>query len=57
MLQNLTGTFRFDVIGERDRTLARRVKKGDVTVSRGNVKADSVMRADRKVFDAIAAAR
>ena len=54
LLEKVTGTFRFEVTGERAERWLVRVKKGDVIVSRGNVKADSVMRADRKVFDAIA---
>jgi len=54
LLEKVTGTFRFDVTGERAEHWLVAVKKGDVTVSRGNVKADAVVRADRKVFDAIA---
>ncbi len=54
LLEKVTGTFRFEVTGERAEHWLVGVKKGDVTVSRGNVKADAVVRADRKVFDAIA---
>jgi putative sterol carrier protein len=54
LLQKLTGTFRFDVTGERAEHWLVDVKKGDITVSRRNARADCTMRADRKVFDAIA---
>jgi putative sterol carrier protein len=54
LLQKLTGTFRFDVTGERAEHWLVEVKRGDVTVSRRNARADCAMRADRKVFDAIA---
>ena len=53
LLQKVTGTFRFEVTGERAEHWLVDVKQGDVTVSRRNVKADAVVRADRKVFDAI----
>jgi hypothetical protein len=54
LLQKLTGTFRFDVTGRRAEHWLVEVKRGDVTVSRRNAKADCAMRADREVFDAIA---
>ncbi len=53
LLQKLTGTFRFDVTGERDEHWFVRVSKGDVTVSRRNDKADCSVRSDRDVFDAV----
>jgi putative sterol carrier protein len=53
LLQKLTGTFRFDVTGERDEYWFVRVSKGDVTVSRRNDKADCSVRSDRDVFDAV----
>jgi putative sterol carrier protein len=54
LLKGLTGSFRFDVTGERAEHWLVAVEQGDITVSRRNTKADSVMRADRKDFDAIA---
>ena len=54
LLQKVTGTFRFEVTGGRAEHWFVDVKKGDVTVSRRNDKADCSVRADRKVFDAIA---
>ena len=54
LLQKLTGTFRFDVTGGREEHWFVDVKKGRVTVSRRNAKADCSVRADRDVFDAIA---
>ena len=55
LLQKVTGTFRFEVTGERAEHWLVGVKKGDVTVSRGTVKADAVVRADRKEMNALAA--
>jgi putative sterol carrier protein len=54
LLKKATGTLRFDITGERPEHWLVDVKKGNVTVSRSNAKADCVMRADRKVFDRIA---
>jgi putative sterol carrier protein len=53
LLQKLTGTFRFDVTGERDEHWFVGVSKGDITVSRRNDKADCSVRSDRDVFDAV----
>ena len=55
LLQKLTGTFRFDVTGERDEHWFVGVSKGDITVSRRNDKADCSVRSDRDVFDAVVA--
>ena len=54
-LEKATGTVRFDLTnGKRtDRWLVT-IDKGDVAVSRKNLKADCVVRADKKVFDNIA---
>jgi putative sterol carrier protein len=54
LLQKVTATFRFDVTGERAEHWLVDIKRGDVTVSRRNAKADCTVRADREVFDAIA---
>jgi putative sterol carrier protein len=48
-----TGSFRFEITGEQPERWFVEVKKGDVTVSRRNVQADCMMRADRAVFEAI----
>jgi putative sterol carrier protein len=57
-LKNASGTLRFDVIeGKRTTRWLVTVKKGDVTVSRRNAKADCVVRGDRSVFEAIASGR
>ena len=55
LLQKATGTVRFDLVdGKRtDRWLVT-VRKGDVAVSRRNVRADCVMRADKAFFDRVA---
>ena len=55
-LENVTGTLRFDLVN-RKRT-ARwlvAIERGDVEVSHRNVKADCVVRADKSLFDGIAA--
>jgi putative sterol carrier protein len=57
LLRKLTATFRFDVTGERPEHWLVEVKKGDVSVSQRNAKADCVAQADRKVFDAITSGR
>ena len=57
LLRRATGTFRFEVTGERPGHWFVEVARGDVSVSRRNAPADCVMRADRKVFDAIVSGR
>jgi putative sterol carrier protein len=55
LLEKGTGTVRFDLVdGTRiDRWLVT-LDKGDVSVSRKNAAADCVVRAERKLFDAMA---
>jgi putative sterol carrier protein len=53
LLRRATGTFRFEITGERPERWFVEVKKGDVTVSRRNARADCMVRADRTVFEAI----
>ncbi len=55
LLAKGTGTLRFDVVdGKRtDRWLVT-VRKGDIGVSRRNLRADCVVRADKRLFEAIA---
>jgi hypothetical protein len=55
ILQNVTGTIRFDLMrGKKAEHWLVTIKKGDVTVSRENVDADSVVRIDKALFDQIA---
>jgi putative sterol carrier protein len=53
LLVRATGTFRFEITGERPERWFVEVKKGDVTVSHRNAQADCMMRADRTVFEDI----
>jgi putative sterol carrier protein len=57
LLRRATGTFRFEVTGERPQHWFVAVQKGDVTVSHGNTQADCIVRADRQVFDDIMSGR
>ena len=57
LLRRATGTFRFEVTGERPERWFVDVKKGDVVVSHSRAKADCTVRADRQVFDAIMSGR
>ena len=58
LLKQTSGTLRFDLRdGKRtDRWLVD-VKKGDVAVSRRNVRADCVVTADRALFDDVASGK
>ena len=58
LLKKTSGTLRFDLRdGKRtDRWLVD-VKKGDVAVSRRNVRADCVVSADRALFDDVASGK
>jgi putative sterol carrier protein len=54
-LERMTGTVRFDLRGDGGTTRwLVAIEKGDVAVSRKNVKADCVVRADKASFDRIA---
>jgi putative sterol carrier protein len=54
-LENVTATLRFDLRnGKRTARWVVDIKKGDIAVSHKNVKADCVVRAEKKVFDGIA---
>jgi putative sterol carrier protein len=56
LLNKVTGTFRFDLVDEKKtaRWLVA-VKRGHVDVSRGNGKADIVVRTEKALFDRVAA--
>jgi putative sterol carrier protein len=55
-LETLTGTLRFDLTnGKRRARWLVAVDKGDIEVSHKNIKADCVVRVDKKLFDGIAA--
>jgi putative sterol carrier protein len=54
LLEKATGTVRFDLSnGKRAGHWLVTIKKGDVTVSQENARADCVARADSAVFDGI----
>jgi putative sterol carrier protein len=54
MLRKATGRLRFDLTdGSGTEHWLVAVKRGDVSVSRGNEEADSVLTTDRPLFDAI----
>lgn len=55
LLEKATGTVRFEMVqGVCTEHWYVRVNEGDVTVSRENMAADGVVRADREMFDRIA---
>ena len=58
LLEKATGSLRFDLVhdGQTDHWLLT-FKKGDLAVSRSNVKADCVLRTDKAVFDGIVGGR
>jgi hypothetical protein len=52
LLEKATGTVRFEMVqGVCTEHWYVRINKGDVTVSRENIEADGVVRADRELFD------
>jgi putative sterol carrier protein len=54
-LERVSGTLRFDLTeGRRTARWVVAIDKGDIAVSRRNVKADCVVRATRDLFDRIA---
>jgi putative sterol carrier protein len=54
LLEKATGTVRFDVTdGKRFERWLVSIHKGDIAVSRRNLRADCVIRADKKLFDSI----
>ena len=55
LLARVTATFRFDLLqgGKTERWLVE-VRKGELTVSRRNRKADCVLRAEKELFDRLA---
>jgi putative sterol carrier protein len=57
-LEHATGTIRFDLTDEgRTTRWLVTIDKGDVALSRGNAKADCVVRVDRVLFDGIGSGR
>jgi hypothetical protein len=55
LLEKITGTVRFEIVdGKRVERWLLTVDKGDVAVSRKNVRADCTLRADKAVFDRVA---
>jgi putative sterol carrier protein len=56
LLEKATGSIRFDLVnGTRTERWLVTLDKGDVSVSHKNAAADCVVRADRALFDAMAA--
>jgi hypothetical protein len=54
MLEKVTATLRFDVVnGKRTERWLLRVEKGDLEVSRRNIAADAVFRAERPLFERV----
>lgn len=54
LLGGTRGSLRFDLAdGSRSEHWYVRIKDGDIDVSRGDAKADCVIRTDREVFDSI----
>jgi len=52
LLEKITGTVRFEIVdGKRVERWLLTVDKGDVAVSRKNVRADCTLRADKAVFE------
>lgn len=55
-LEKVTGTLRFDLLnGKRTARWLVAIQKGEIDVSHKNAKADCVVRADKTLFDGIAA--
>jgi putative sterol carrier protein len=55
-LEKVTGTLRFDLVnGKRTARWLVAIEKGDIDVSHRNAKADCLVRADKALFDGIAA--
>ncbi len=55
LLGNATGVVRFDLVdGERTERWLVTLDRGNVSVSRKNVTADCIVRADKTLFDAMA---
>jgi predicted lipid carrier protein YhbT len=58
MLEKVSGSIRFEIVdGKRTERWLVTIDKGDVAVSRKNVRADCSFRADRAVFDQLATGR
>jgi putative sterol carrier protein len=54
LLEKATGTIRFELTnGKRKERWLVAVKKGDVTVSHGNARADCITRTDQALFEQI----
>ena len=58
LLEKVSGTIRFEIVNGRqtDRWLVS-IHKGDLTVSRKNVRADCTLRTDKAVFDRVASGK
>ena len=55
LLEKISGSVRFEIVdGKRVERWLLTVDKGDVTVSRKNVRADCTLRTDKALFDRVA---
>ena len=55
LLEKISGTIRFEIVdGKQTERWLVSIDKGDVSVSRKNVRADCTLRADKAVFDRVA---
>jgi putative sterol carrier protein len=55
LLEKVSGTIRFEIVdGKQTERRLVSIDKGDVSVSRKNVRADCTLRADKAVFDRVA---
>ena len=58
LLEKISGTVRFEIVdGKRVERWLLTVDKGDVAVSRKNVRADCTLRADKAVFERVASGK
>ena len=58
LLEKDSGTIRFEIVdGKKTERRLVSIDKGDVSVSRKNVRADCTLRADKAVFDRVASGK
>jgi putative sterol carrier protein len=58
LLEKVSGTIRFEIVdGKQTERWLVSIDKGDVSVSRKNVRADCTLRADKAVFDRVASGK
>jgi putative sterol carrier protein len=58
LLEKVSGTIRFEIVdGKQTERWLVTIDKGDLAVSRKNVRADCTLRADKAVFDRVASGK